>query len=225
MKRRGIGTVVGLLGDEARSLNKPYIKFITRKVPYVTVKMAESLDGKIATRRGDSRWITSDAARRYVHSLRAKVDAVMVGANTVIRDDPLLLSRTSAEKQPVRIVVCGSRRIPRDSRIFSKTDISPVITARSKNGRVGLRRLLKELAKMEIAHVLVEGGGSLVASLVEEGLVDRFLFFIAPKIIGGALAPTPVEGNGIARMGQAMNLKIVRIKRFEKDIMIEAEPL
>jgi len=222
-KKHGIKTVSGVLEDEARSLNKPYIKFITKKMPYVTVKMAESLDGKIATRTGDSRWITSDDARRYVRELRGKADAVMVGASTVLRDDPLLLSKVFGRREPIRIVVCGRRNMPSRLRIFSDTGLSPVVMARAENGMVDLRELLRELAKMGIAHLLVEGGGSLVASLVEDRLVDRFLFFVAPKIIGGSLAPTSVEGKGVSNVREALMLKNVEIRKFEKDILIEAE--
>ncbi|MFH0763674.1 MAG: bifunctional diaminohydroxyphosphoribosylaminopyrimidine deaminase/5-amino-6-(5-phosphoribosylamino)uracil reductase RibD [Candidatus Omnitrophota bacterium] len=219
----GIKVKTGVLRKEAIALNKPYIKFITKKLPYVTVKMAESIDGKIAAKSGESRWITGEESGRYVHSLRAKSDAVMVGANTILKDDSLLLSKRSGAKQPVRIVVCGRRTIPGNARIFSQIDKSPVILARSKAGRMDLRRLLSELAKREIANILVEGGGELVASLVEERLVDRFLFFIAPKIIGGRLAKTAVEGVGVDRISRAIPLKFVKIKRFKEDILIEAE--
>lgn len=221
--KNGIKVTTGVLEEEAYELNRPYIKYITKKMPYVTVKVAESLDGKIATRTGESRWITRDDSRRYVHMIRAKSDAVMVGANTVLRDDPLLLSKSAGRKQPVRIVVCGRRSIPKRSRIFSQSGRFPVILARSKTGRVDLRQLLKDLARREIANILVEGGGELVADLVENKLVDRFLFFIAPKIIGGRLAKTPVEGIGIDRISKAVSLKNVKIRKFKEDILIEAE--
>ena len=223
LKKYGIKTIVGVLEAEARSLNKSYIKFITKKMPYVTVKVAESLDGKIAARTGDSKWITSDDARDYVHSLRGKVDAIMVGANTVIKDNPLLLSNLSGKKQPVRVIVCGDRQIPARLRIFSKLGLSPVILARSKNGKVDLRKLLRELAKMDIMHVLVEGGGELIASFVQDRLVDQFLFFIAPKIIGGRRAVTSVEGDGVSKVRQAHLLKNIKITKFKNDILIEGE--
>ena len=221
--KNGIRVETGILEEEAMALNKPYVKFITKKMPYVTVKIAESLDGKIATRTGQSRWITKVDARRYVHELRAKADAVMVGANTVLKDNPSLLSKISRTKQPVRIVVCGSRKIPRSSRIFLRSGLFPVMLARSKSGRVDLIELLKELAKMGITNILVEGGGELIAGLVENRLVDRFLFFIAPKIIGGRSAVTPVEGMGIDRISKALPVKFVNIKRFKEDVLIEAE--
>ncbi len=224
LNRHGIKTSVGILGDEARELNKPFIKFITSHMPYVTVKIAESLDGKIATRTGDSKWITGDDSRRYVHDLRAKVDAVMVGANTAMRDDPTLLGRSSNGKQPIRVIVGNYRKIPRNARIFSTAEKSPVyIAAAKRGGKVDLKDLLKKLGRMGIMHVLVEGGGELVASLVENRLVDEFLFFIAPKIIGGRDAVTSVEGEGIKKMGQALTFNKMNIRKFRKDILIAAE--
>lgn len=229
--KNGISVATGILKEEAANLNRPYIKYITKKMPYVTVKIAESLDGKIATRTGESKWITGEDSRRYVHDLRAGSDAVMVGVNTIIKDDPMLLSKTSKEKQPLRIVVDSHFKTPKTARIFSKVERSPVIIATTKkNGashfsRVDLKALMKELAKREIANILVEGGGELVASLVEERLVDRFFFFIAPKIIGGRDAKTAVEGMGVDRISRAAPLKFVMIKRFKEDILIEAECL
>lgn len=221
---RGIKISVGVLENEAKELNKPFIKFITTGMPYVTVKMAESLDGKIATKRGDSKWITSEDSRRYVHRLRARADAVMVGANTAIKDDPALLSRNSKGKQPVRVIVGNIDKMARNARIFSTAGKSPVyIAAPKRGGRVDLKDLLRKLGKMGIMHLLVEGGGELVASLVEKRLVDEFLFFIAPKIIGGRDALTPVEGGGIERMSQALILNKMKIRKFKKDILIEAE--
>ena len=226
LNRAGIKTEAGVLGKEAARLNAPFVKFITTGRPFVTVKMAQSLDGKIATRSGESRWISSEASRRYVHELRGKVDAVMVGVNTVIKDDPLLLSKTKAGKQPARIIVDGKLKTPRNARIFSRMSGSPVIIATTKKkGRVDLKDLLRTLGRMGMMHILVEGGGELVASLVEEALADRFLFFIAPKIIGGRAAPTSVEGKGLAELEKAPVLKNINVKRFADDILIEGEAI
>ncbi|MDO8524869.1 MAG: bifunctional diaminohydroxyphosphoribosylaminopyrimidine deaminase/5-amino-6-(5-phosphoribosylamino)uracil reductase RibD, partial [Candidatus Omnitrophota bacterium] len=225
LNRAGIKTSVGILESEAKELNKPFIKFMTTGLPYVTVKMAESLDGKIATRTGDSKWITGADSRRYVHRLRARADAVMVGANTAIKDDPVLLSKISDARQPARIIVCGGVKIKPNSRIFATSDISPVYLAinHKRGRRVDLKSLLKKLGRMGMIHILVEGGGELVASLVDDRLVDEFLFFIAPKIIGGRNAVTPVEGKGVARIDQALVFNTIKVRRFEKDILIEAE--
>lgn len=244
LKRNGISTKAGVLEEEARAINKPYTKYITTKIPYVTIKAAQTLDGKIATRTGDSRWITSDEARQYVHELRRKVDAVMVGAKTVIKDDPLLTSRASKGKGPLRIIVDSRLRTPLGARLLSSVDRAPVLIAaikkypriklyekkgaevlvvKSRRGMVDLRDLLKRLGEIGIAHIMVEGGGELIAGFLEEGLADKLLFFIAPKIIGGRDAVTSVEGEGLARIKDAVMLKTMKIKRFGEDILIESE--
>jgi diaminohydroxyphosphoribosylaminopyrimidine deaminase/5-amino-6-(5-phosphoribosylamino)uracil reductase len=225
LNRYGIKTEVGLLAGDAMAMNRPYIKFITKKIPFVTVKVAQSLDGKIATRTGDSKWISGADSRRYVHELRRMADAVMVGANTVRMDDPLLLSR-SRGKQPVRVIVGGRSALPHQARIFSVPHKSPVIVVRpgGRSGKkVDLRKLLMALARRGITNILVEGGGELIAGLVKENLVDRFLVFIAPKIIGGRDAKTAVEGGGIEKMKDALVLKNMSVKRFKEDILIEAQ--
>ena len=224
LNRCGIKTEVGLLAEDAKEMNRSYIKFITKNIPYVTVKVAQSLDGKIATKTGDSKWISSDDSRRYVHKLRRVSDAVMVGANTVKRDDPLLLSRERG-KQPIRVIVGGRSAISPGAKVFSFLHKNPVIIVkpdRRSGGKVDLDKLLKALAKMGITNILVEGGGELIADLVKEKLVDRFLVFIAPKIIGGRDAKTAVEGSGTALIKDAFCLKNISVKRFKKDILIEA---
>lgn len=221
---RGINTTVGILENEAKDLNRPFIKFITSRMPYVTVKVAESLDGKIATKAGDSKWISGEDSRRYVHRLRGEVDAVMIGANTAMKDDPTLLSRTSKGKQPIRVIVGNIRKMPRNARIFSTAGKSPVyIAAAKRGGKVDLKDLLKKLGKMGVMYLLVEGGGELIGSLVEKKLVDEFLFFIAPKIIGGRKAVTSVEGEGIKKMSQALIFDEMKIQKIGKDILIKAE--
>ncbi len=246
LKQRGIRVVMAVLEAEARELNKPFTKYIRSGMPYVTLKIAESLDGKIATRTGDSKWITSPDARAYVHSLRRTVDAVMVGVNTVIKDDPLLLARTPGVKQPARVIVDSTLKTPLNAGIIESVRVSPVIIATtrkvssrraaayvkmgatviftaSKKGRVDLRDLMKKLGQMEIIDILVEGGGEISATLIDERLADRMLFFIAPKIIGGRNAVPSVGGDGIRRMKDAVTLNIMNVKRFSKDILLEAE--
>jgi diaminohydroxyphosphoribosylaminopyrimidine deaminase/5-amino-6-(5-phosphoribosylamino)uracil reductase len=226
LKSFGIQVEVGLLAEDARAMNRPYIKFITKKMPFVIVKVAQSLDGKIATRTGDSKWISSEDSRRYVHELRGRSDAVMVGANTVKRDDPLLLCRISCGKQPVRVVVSGRSGIPSGAKIFSGALKFPLIVVKpaGRSGkRVDLKKMLMTLAKKGIINILVEGGGELIAGLVKEKLVDRFLVFIAPKIIGGRDAKTAVEGQGVEKIKDALLLKKMSVKMFKEDILIEAE--
>lgn len=225
LRSRGIKITTGVLEAKARALNKPYLKFIATGMPFVTVKVAQSIDGKIATRTGESKWITSSDARSFVHDLRSRVDAVMVGSNTAVKDDPLLLTRSPRGRQPLRVVVDSRSRIPKDARIFSRTDESPVIIATSnkRGSKVNLKELLKRLGAMGVIHVLVEGGGELIGSFVEERLVDQFLFFVAPKIIGGRSALTSVEGSGIRHLAEALQLKDIKVSRFKNDILIQAE--
>lgn len=257
LKKAGIEVVSGVLENDAKKLNEIFIKYITTKKPFVIAKIAQSLDGKIATRTGDSKWISGEESRQYVHRLRGTVDAVMVGANTVIKDDPLLTSRPlktdyrlqttdqrQEVKQPVKIVVDSMLKISPMAKIFSKVSPAKVILATTKsahkdrirrfkkmgadvlilgvkNGKVDLRQLMKELGRREITSVLVEGGGELIGSLVEENLIDKFLFFISPKIIGGKNAITSVEGRGIKKFSQAPILKDIKYKKFGNDLLIE----
>jgi diaminohydroxyphosphoribosylaminopyrimidine deaminase/5-amino-6-(5-phosphoribosylamino)uracil reductase len=240
LKKRGVKVSVGVLEEEAQGLNKPFAKFITTGMPYVTVKLAESIDGKIATRAGDSKWITGPASRRYVHDLRSRVDAVMVGVNTVIKDDPRLTCRIPGRRDPARVIVDSALKTPPGARIFSGSSAAPVyiatlrragtvakdarlIRTRSDHGRVDLKELLKKLARLGMTHILVEGGGELVSGLVEKKLVDEFMFFIAPMIIGGRDAVSSVGGVGARRMGQTLALGEMKVRRFGKDILIEAE--
>jgi diaminohydroxyphosphoribosylaminopyrimidine deaminase/5-amino-6-(5-phosphoribosylamino)uracil reductase len=243
---RGIRVETGVLSDEARELNRPFIKFMQRGLPYVTLKMAQSIDGKIATRTGDSRWITAEDSRAYVHDLRRMSDAVMVGVNTVAADDPMLLARRSGTRQPARVIVDSMLRTPVGSRIFSTAGVSPVIVAAAKRagragaakyirkgasvifakesgGRVDLRDLLKRLAGMGYINILAEGGGELAAGLIERDLVDRVLIFIAPKIIGGKGAITSVEGAGSRRIADAVDLHGLKVRRFSRDILLESD--
>lgn len=249
----GIKVKVGVLKDALTGINEVFIKYSTKRLPFVTLKIAQSLDGKIATKTGDSRWISGGSARRYVHRLRRETDAVLIGVNTIIKDNPLLTSRlsycksASSQNQPLKIVVDTKLKTPLRARIFSRESPAKVIiaTAKSaperkikalskyaklitfdtKNGGVNLKSLMKTLAGMEISSVLVEGGGKIAASLLKERLVDKVLFFVAPKIIGGKEALTSVEGEGIPRVSRAIKLKDIEITRFGEDILLQAYPV
>ena len=246
LRAHGIRIKTGVLENEARAINKPFIKFIIKRLPYVRVKVAESIDGKIATKSGDSKWITGEESRRYVQVLRSKVDAVMVGSGTVLKDDPMLLCKIPGAKQPIRVIVDSGLKMPITSKLFSTAGSHSVVVATTKkasfkkaeicarngvsllfckikNNRVDLKDLLKKLSWLGIADLLVEGGGELVAGLLEEKLVDRFIFFISPKIIGGRDAKTPVEGAGVDKVADAVKLKNISMRMFADDIMIEAE--
>lgn len=242
LKRHGIEVEVGILEKELRKMNEAFIKYITKNLPFVVVKVGQSLDGKIATFSGDSRWITSDLSRAYVHRLRKEFDAIMVGVNTIIRDNPHLDSPYSSH--PVKIVVVDSHlSTPCDAQIFKNPQVilatlppqsgqetenrkllskkALLLEVKEKAGQVNLKDMLKKLAKKEITSILVEGGGTLIGSLFDEDLVDKVLFFISPKIIGGKEAISSVMGKGVSRVDKAFRLKDVRIKRFGEDILVE----
>ena len=208
LRRAGIQCATGLLADEATQLNSAFNKWITTGKPLVIAKAALSLDGKMATRTGDSKWITSDAARREAHKLRAGVDAIMVGAGTVIADNPRLTLRHGIRgRQPWRVVVDSRGRSPRTANLFTDAQCHRTIVCTSKLAPVKWRHslallgvtvlvlpaeklpvLLAELGRMEITSVLVEGGSELLGAFFDAGLVDQVAFFFAPKIIAGAPA-------------------------------------
>jgi len=210
LRKTGIRVESGLLAEEATALNAAFNKWIVTGLPLVIAKAAMSLDGKMATHTGDSKWITSDAARREAHKLRARVDAVMVGANTVIRDDPRLTLRHGVTgNQPWRVVVDARGRSPRDAKLFTDAhrhrtivlttrrsssawrralalrDVVVLVLPERNDSRIDLRAALRELARMEITSVLIEGGPVLLASAFDAGVVDRVAFFFAPKVIAG----------------------------------------
>ena len=240
LRRNGVKTEAGLLEKEARFLNRKYLRFITTGLPYVTVKLAESLDGKIAARDNSSKWITSDASRAHARRLRSSFDAVMVGANTVIKDDPMLFGGGS--RNPVRLTVDAKLRLPVSSNVIKTARKAPVIIGttfsapkkrikkfsgikgvevivlKGKSGKVPLRQFFKALAKKGIMNILVEGGGELAGSLLDNGLVNEWMFFIAPKIIGGV--NTSVRGKGVPNMKKAVELHHVNYMKENGDILV-----
>jgi len=252
LRKAGVKVDVGLLEGECRELNAPFCKFISTGKPFIILKAAVSLDGKVATKSGDSRWISGGASRKYVHRLRSAVDAVMVGIGTVRRDDPLLNVRLPGRKNPhhpLRIIVDSRLRIPADSRIvrtaaefptlvvaassvppqridrLKKKRVGVLVVRKNRQGRVSLVALLKELGCRGIQSILLEGGPTLNASAWEEKIVDRVLLFVAPKVIGGREAPGMVGGEGVGKVKDARRVEILRIRRAGPDLMIEAKPL
>lgn len=246
LRRASIETKCGVLSKLSSDLNRPFIKFMKRHLPYVTIKMAQSVDGKIADTQGRSRWITSKSSRRFVQKLRAQNDAVMIGINTLLKDDPRLTSRipTGREGQLLRIVLDTDLRIPLRSRILrnNKTggkDVfivggkgaslkkkaslekigAKVILLSRKNGHVNLISLMKYLAKMDVTSVLCEGGGELSASLLKKRLADEVFFFISPRIIGGRTSPTSCGGL-YSDIRKSVKLKNVGVERVGSDILI-----
>ncbi len=253
IKDAGISVRAGVMESQARKLNEAFFHFHEKKSPFFILKSAVTLDGKTATRTGDSRWITGERSRAFVHQLRAKCSAVMVGIGTLLADDPKLTSRIArrkSPKQPLRIVLDSHLRTPLSSRAVQEARLEPVsapllivtTTHASKeaehllfgdgveilrlesgsDGKVPLKALEEELFQRQIISVLVEGGGTLNAALVEAGMADKILTFIAPKIISGSDAPTSFEGVGIAAMADAIHLNSMAVRRFDQDILIEA---
>ena len=251
LKEAGVRVEVGVCKEACQELNAAFIKGMTTGTPWVILKAAVSLDGKTATRSGDSRWISSGTSRRQVHRLRRRVDAVMVGIGTVRRDDPLLnirLPGKSPARQPLRVVIDSRLRISPASRIvrtaeafptlvvttpaapadkrnkLKKAGVKVLVTRGDRRGRVKLRPLMRELRRMGIQSVLLEGGPTLNAGALEERIVDRILLFVAPKIVGGREAPQMVGGEGVWRMKNARQAEILRVRRIGPDLMIEAKP-
>jgi len=245
LKKAGIEISDGILEEECRRLNEAYIKFIKSEKPFVTLKVGESIDGKIATRRGESRWITCKKSREFVHKLRNESDAIMVGINTIIKDNPRLTSRLKSikGKNPKRIIVDSFLKIPLKAKVLNSNDADTYIVTtkdaskrkrsllqkkgikilliNKKQGRVDLQKLMVELGKLNITSLLIEGGGEINASALKEGLVDKAMFFISPIIIGGKEAPSPVGGEGFLFLKDAKSLKNIMVKRVDQDILIE----
>ena len=248
LNKHGIDVVSGILEKRIRQINQPFIKYITKRMPYITLKVAQSLDGKIATKHGESRWITSVASRKFAHKIRSNFDAIMVGINTVLKDNPLLnpTSKTKSKKF-YKIVLDTHLDIKTNSRIFKDSPNFAVIIAceresilnkkekirtlikkgavilgiKNKNNLLDLGNLFKKLAQLEIMNVLVEGGGSVAGSLFDEGLVDYVLFFVSPSIIGGSESVSSIQGTGANRIIDLYKLKNVKIKNLNKDLLIE----
>ena len=244
LKKAGVEVEVGVLEDECRRLNEIFIKYITYKKPFCILKWASTVDGKICSATGDSKWITGEDSREYVHSIRNKVSSIMVGVNTILKDNPSLTTRLKNKKgvNPTRIIIDSKGRTPLNARIFQEqgnTFIATtpqiedktikefekmgakVIVTPSKNGIVDLQYLVNYLTNFNIDSILLEGGGTLNYSALKEGIVDKALMFIAPKILGGEVSKTPVEGEGIKYIKDCIKLKDLSIKRFEEDILIE----
>ncbi|MCP4231228.1 MAG: bifunctional diaminohydroxyphosphoribosylaminopyrimidine deaminase/5-amino-6-(5-phosphoribosylamino)uracil reductase RibD [bacterium] len=248
LRAAGITIELGVSQYDCRELCADFAKFIRTGLPYVTIKYAMSLDGKIATAEKDSRWITSEESRAFVHLLRANHNAVVVGKNTAMKDDPRLTVRFDGYDigdGPARVVVASSGDIPLNADLFSDVPNPPlliactssindetregyeengaeVIVVGEKDGRVNLRELLMELGKRDILSVLFEGGGELLGSVIDDGLADKVHAFIAPMIIGGSEAISPIGGVGAAIVNDAIRLETMKVmQRRDGDLEIE----
>ncbi|MBM7615661.1 bifunctional diaminohydroxyphosphoribosylaminopyrimidine deaminase/5-amino-6-(5-phosphoribosylamino)uracil reductase RibD [Alkaliphilus hydrothermalis] len=246
LREQGIEVATGVMEEEAKKLNEIFVKYITTQKPFVILKTAMTLDGKIATATGDSKWITNEDSRAYVHHIRDRVAGIMVGVSTIIKDNPTLNTRIDNKEvsQPLRIIVDTKGRTPMDSNVVltAKTQSTLVATTKEanaskvqlykelgvqvlilslKDGRVDLNELMMELGNRQIDSVLLEGGGTLNFSALQYGIVDKVMSFIAPKIIGGRDAITPVEGEGINKVADAIELNNITHRSFQQDLLIE----
>ncbi len=245
LKQHGIIVSTGILKREAEALNTGFFRRMRRERPLTTLKLAQSLDGKIATNKGDSKWVSSPESRKLVQDLRKKHDAILIGINTLISDDPALTIRNS-KRQPFKVIVDTKLKAPLTAKVF--TSLSPgktiiattmrssrikeralrdkgarIIRVGSISNRVGLKALMKQLLLMGIGSVLVEGGGEIAASLLEKRFIDKLYLFIAPILIGGRGAPCSIGGDGVAKISQAVKLTDLKVKRIGKDLLVETD--
>ncbi|HVO21470.1 MAG TPA: bifunctional diaminohydroxyphosphoribosylaminopyrimidine deaminase/5-amino-6-(5-phosphoribosylamino)uracil reductase RibD [Anaeromyxobacter sp.] len=239
LRRRGVPVEEGVLAEECNRLNAPWFTFITRGRPHVTLKAAVTLDGRIATRGGDARWVSGEAARAWARRLRDRVDAVLVGAGTARADDPLLTTRLPGRRgrDPLRVVLDTGLRLPSRLRLFTQRSgaltllahasgrsrrLGPgveLVRCRPGPGGVDLRDLLRKLADRGVAHLLVEGGAAVHARFLAAGLADEVAIVVAPKLLGGDGVPL-LAGPGPARMAGALRLDDVRVERLGEDILV-----
>ncbi len=243
LENAGIHVEYGFLQDELRKQNEVFFKWIEHKKPFIVLKAAMTLDGKIATATGQSKWITNETSRAYGYKLRDIYDGIMVGINTVIEDNPMLTARVDGGKNPIRIVVDSSLKIDINANVVqdksAKTiiattdkankdkilklqaqDVDVIVVDKDENDKVDIEKLLDILGQQNICSILVEGGATLSGSFVAKKLVDKVYFFIAPKIVGGKEAKTPVAGTGILNLQEALALKDIQIEKLEEDILI-----
>ena len=246
LREAGIEVVCGVEEEALQEQNRVFLKYISTKLPWVAMKTAMTLDGKIATRTGDSKWITGAEARAYVHELRHRFMAIVVGIGTAVADDPLLNCRIEGRgvRQPIRVVVDSNARLSLDSQlvktageyrtIVAHTRFAPeervkalreagveMLLCKEKEGLVDVRNLLELLGQSGIDSILLEGGGSLNYTFLAEGLADELYAFIAPKIVGGMNAKTPVEGAGMEKMADAINLELENVLNIGHDVLLK----
>jgi len=240
----GIEVVTGVLAEESSRLNEIFMKYIVKKEPFVVMKAAMSLDGKIATRTGESQWITGPAARERVHQLRSALTGIMVGVQTVIMDNPQLTSRIPGGKNPVRIIIDSTLRIPLEAKVLQDQDTAKtiiatteradrnkaaqleeagieILTVPAKDGRTDLKALMRVLGERGIDSILLEGGATLNFSALEAHIVDKVQVYVAPKLIGGETAKTPVGGEGIEKLSQAFSVIELKASTVGEDILLE----
>jgi diaminohydroxyphosphoribosylaminopyrimidine deaminase/5-amino-6-(5-phosphoribosylamino)uracil reductase len=244
LRRAGIKVRLGLMAAECRTMLEAFSKFITRGMPFVTLKLAATLDGKIAAASGESQWISGEPSRALVHRWRNEMDAVLVGAATVRADDPQLTCRSAGGRNPYRVVLDSRLRTPLNAQLLKHRDVARTIIATTAAApttkvraiealgaqvwhlpaarkQVGWRPLLKRLAKQGIASVLIEGGAAVAASALRAGVVDKLELFYAPKLIGGD-GRAMIGALGLGKMAQAIRLKNLSVRRVGEDLLVTA---
>ena len=243
LRAAGVEVACGVLEAQARELLAAYVKLRTTGRPWVICKWAQSLDGRIATFTGDSKWISSEQSRGRVHELRGRCDGVCVGVGTVRADDPLLTNRSGSGRQPARVVLDESLEMPLDCKLLAGTDVSPVIVVARQGadaaasealtgagaevlalpaapGGVDLAALLDELGRRRWTCLLVEGGGGVLGSFIGQGLADELLVFVAPRLVGGTRSPGPVDWGDVEAIEQAMALPAPRVEQIGPDVLL-----
>jgi diaminohydroxyphosphoribosylaminopyrimidine deaminase/5-amino-6-(5-phosphoribosylamino)uracil reductase len=243
LRRGGVQVVTDVLRDRCDALNAHWFRFIESGRPFVTLKAAVTMDGKLAARGGDSRWVTGEAAREAVHRMRDRVDAVLIGAGTARTDDPLLTTRLprGRGRDPVRVVLDSRLSLPASLKLFHPKSSAPTLVAtisprrrhfgpgvevlrcRPAGGRVDLADLLAQLARRGLTHVLVEGGAEVHAAFLAAGLADRLVLFVAPKLLGGGL--DWLGGPGPARMADALRVEDLDVSRVGDDLLVTGRPV
>lgn len=243
LKNAGIEVTFGILEKECQRLNEAFTKYIQTKEPFVILKAASTLDGKIATRSGFSKWISGEVSRRWVHRLRDQVDGVIVGIGTILKDDPLLTSRIRGGRDPYRIILDSRLKIPEEARVIkenpSKTILAItelasdeklkrleekgvlILKFEPEEEKVPLRPLLKKLGEMEMMSILVEGGSEVNGSFLNQGLIDKILIFFSTKLMGDREAPGIFSGREIKHLNEATLLYEIKIRRTGGDILLE----
>lgn len=246
LRAAGLEVETGLLAEEAAQINEAYLHYMRTGRPFVHLKFAVSLDGKIATRTGDSRWVTGDQSRMRVHVLRHAYDAILVGAGTVLKDDPLLTDRSGLPRRRplVRVVLDDKVQLSPESKLATTTAESPVLVVGRAEGRdltekrelfdkgveilsldpQNLLPVLDALGRRSIQSVLVEGGAAIAGSFIDSRLANKITFFVAPKIIGGTDAPIAVGGKGIERMAEALELERISVIQHGRDVEVTGYP-
>jgi diaminohydroxyphosphoribosylaminopyrimidine deaminase / 5-amino-6-(5-phosphoribosylamino)uracil reductase len=237
LQKAGIEVKSGILENKAQQLNEAYVKYVTSGIPFVILKTAMTLDGKIATPEGQSKWITGEKARGLVHRIRSSSDAIMTAIGTVKADDPQLTARGKNCKNPLRIIIDPKLEIPIDAKVLHMPPQTIIVTGVNNpkafhleqagikiiyyQGKLDLNWLMTKLGEMEIISLLIEGGSSLNAHALENGIVDKIMFFIAPMIIGGRESFPAIGGKTFRRLEEAYRIKNIQIRRIGEDILIQ----